>query len=98
MYYKYKDHVFEFSESIQGRKMTFNMIINHKKGVLSDVLNYISDKGGNVLTINQSIPINDSANLSITIDMSTLECEISSLLDGLENMPNTLKVSFIAME
>ncbi|MDY6012645.1 ACT domain-containing protein [Clostridium sp.] len=98
VYYKYKDHVFEFSESIQGRKMTFNMIINHKKGVLSDVLNYISDKGGNVLTINQSIPINDSANLSITIDMSTLECDISSLLDGLEKMPNTLKVSFIAME
>lgn len=98
VYYKYKDHVFEFSKSIQGRKMTFNMIINHKKGVLSDVLNYISDKGGNVLTINQSIPINDSANLSITIDMSTLECGISTLLDGLEEMPNTLKVSFIAME
>ena len=53
VYYKYKDHVFEFSESIQGRKMTFNMIINHKKGVLSDVLNYISDKGGNVLTIDR---------------------------------------------
>lgn len=98
VYYKYKDHVFDFAESIQGRKMTFSMIIDHKKGVLSDVLNYISDKGGNVLTIDQGIPINGSANLSITIDMSALECDISGLLDGLSEMPNTQKVDFIAME
>ena len=98
VYYKYKDHVFEFSESIQGRKMTFNMIINHKKGVLSDVLNYISDKGGNVLTINQSIPINDSANLSITIDLSGVEGDIKTLTDGLSNLKNIEKVEFIGME
>ncbi|MGG7076716.1 ACT domain-containing protein [Clostridium sardiniense] len=98
VYYKYKDHVFEFAESIQGRKMTFSMIIEHKKGVLSDVLNYISDKGGNVLTIDQGIPINGSANLSITIDMSALECDISDLLDGLGDMTNTQEVNFIAME
>ncbi|GAA0070136.1 ACT domain-containing protein [Clostridium sardiniense] len=98
VYYKYKDHVFDFAESIQGRKMTFSMIIEHKKGVLSDVLNYISDKGGNVLTIDQGIPINGSANLSITIDMSSLECDISDLLDGLGDMPNTQEVNFIAME
>lgn len=98
VYYKYKDHVFEFAESIQGRKMTFSMIIEHKKGVLSDVLNYISDKGGNVLTIDQGIPINGFANLSITIDMSALECDISDLLDGLGDMTNTQEVNFIAME
>ncbi len=98
VYYKYKDHIFDFAESIQGRKMTFSMMIEHKKGVLSDVLNYISDKGGNVLTIDQGIPINGSANLSITIDMSALECDISDLLDGLGEMPNTQKVDFIAME
>lgn len=98
VYYKYKDHVFDFAERIQGRKMTFSMIIEHKKGVLSDVLNYISDKGGNVLTIDQGIPINGFANLSITIDMSSLECDISDLLDGLGDMPNTQEVNFIAME
>lgn len=98
VYYKYKDHVFEFAESIQGRKMTFSMIVQHKKGVLSDVLNYISDKGGNVLTIDQGIPINGFANLSITIDMSALECDISDLLDGLGDMTNTQEVNFIAME
>lgn len=98
VYYKYKDHVFDFAESVQGRKMTFSMIIEHKKGVLSDTLNYISDKGGNILTIDQGIPINGSANLSITIDMTSLECDLSILLDGLREMPNVEKVDFIAME
>ncbi|MDQ0148554.1 ACT domain-containing protein [Eubacterium multiforme] len=98
VYYKYKDHVFDFAESVQGRKMTFSMIIEHKKGVLSDILNYISDKGGNVLTIDQGIPINGSANLSITIDMSSLECDLTGLLGGLGDMPNIEKVDFIAME
>ena len=78
--------------------MTFSMIIEHKKGVLSDILNYISDKGGNVLTIDQGIPINGSANLSITIDMSSLECDLTGLLGELGDMPNIEKVDFIAME
>lgn len=98
VYYKYKDHVFDFAESVQGRKMTFSMIIKHEKGVLSDTLNYISDKGGNVLTIDQGIPINGAANLSVTIDMTSLECDITALLDGLRERSSVEKVDFIAME
>ena len=98
VYYKYKDHVFDFAESVQGRKMTFSMIIKHEKGVLSDTLNYISDKGGNVLTIDQGIPINGAANLSVTIDMTSLECDITALLDGLRARSSVEKVDFIAME
>ncbi|AQM61509.1 ACT domain-containing protein [Clostridium baratii] len=98
VYYKYKDHVFEFVESIQGRKMTFSMIIEHKKGVLSDILNRISDKGGNIITIDQGIPIGGTANLSVTIDMSHLECDITAFLENLSSMKHVEKVDFIAME
>ena len=98
VYYKYKDHVFEFVESIQGRKMTFSMIIEHKKGVLSDILNRISDKGGNIITIDQGIPIGGTANLSVTIDMSHLECDITAFLEDLSSMEHVEKVDFIAME
>ena len=38
VYYKYKDNVFEFSQMSNGRKATFNMIIGHEKGVLSNIL------------------------------------------------------------
>ena len=81
VYYKYKDYVFEFSQMSNGRKATFNMIIGHEKGVLSNILNLISEYQGNILTIDQGIPINNLANLSLTIDISSMKIELSELFD-----------------
>ena len=98
VYYKYKDFIFEFSESPQGRKATFNLMIIDEKGVLSNILNYVSSKGGSVLTINQGIPLNGYAYVSLTIDMSTLEGDIKTLLQGLTGIDKVEKAEFIAME
>lgn len=98
VYYKYKDFVFEFAETSQGKKVTFTMIIKDKKGVLSEILNYISEEGGSILTINQSIPINECASLTLTVDISSLDGDIKTLLRDLAEMPNIDKVDFIAME
>ena len=57
VYYKYKDYVFEFSQMSNGRKATFNMIIGHEKGVLSNILNLISEYQGNILTIDQGFQL-----------------------------------------
>lgn len=98
VYYKYKDYVFEFSETAQGKKVTFNMMIVDNKGVLSGILNYISEEGGSVITINQGIPMNGMANLTLTIDVSSLSGDLKSLLDNLANLPDVDKVEFIAVE
>ncbi|MGL5352459.1 MAG: ACT domain-containing protein [Clostridium sp.] len=98
VYYKYKDFVFEFAETAQGKKVTFTMIIKDKKGVLSEILNYISEEGGSILTINQSIPINETASLTLTVDISSLDGDIKTLLEDLAEIPNIEKVDFIAME
>ena len=98
VYYKYKDFVFEFSQMSNGRKATFNMIIKHEKGVLSNILNIISEEGGNVLAIDQGIPINKTANLSLTIDISTMDKELTTILDDLRKIQYVDKVDFIAME
>lgn len=98
VYYKYKDFVFDFSETSQGRRVTFNLIVKHQKGVLSDISNFILEHGGNILTINQGIPLNGLANLSVTIDISTLEGDIKTLTEGLEKINNVDKIEFIGME
>ena len=69
-YYKYKDFVFTPSENSMGRKALISVMLAHKKGALSEVLNYISSVNGNILTINQNIPINDVASVIISIDIS----------------------------
>ena len=97
-YYKYKDYVFEFSQMSNGRKATFNMIIGHEKGVLSNILNLISEYQGNILTIDQGIPINNLANLSLTIDISSMKIELSEMLENLKKLDYVDRVEFIAME
>lgn len=98
VYYKYKDLVFEFSESQKGRKATFNLMIIDQTGVLSNVLNYISSVGGSILTINQGIPLNGYAYVSLTIDMSDIHADIKNLIQDLTNLDRVEKVDFIAME
>ncbi|MBE6063059.1 MAG: ACT domain-containing protein [Clostridium butyricum] len=98
VYYKYKDYVFDFSETSEGRKVTYNIILKNEKGVLSNISNYIASVGGDILTINQGIPLNGYANLSITIDLSTVDGDLKTLTDGLTNLRNIEKVEFIGME
>ena len=56
-YYKYKDYVFPFYEASQEKIITLSLLLDHKSGVLSRVLNTIAGERGSVLTINQGIPL-----------------------------------------
>lgn len=98
VYYKYKDYIFEFAETLQGRKVIFNMVVTHEKGVLSSVLNILSDVGGNILTIDQGLPIHELAHVSFTIDISTMKCDIKEMLNEIELVHGVEKVEFVAME
>ena len=90
--------MFTVSEATKGRKATIIMILDHTPGVLSNVLNKIADRKGNILTISQDIPINNAANVSITFDLSNLEIEVDELVDELCEMNGVFKASLIAME
>lgn len=98
VYYKYKDYVFEFSETSHGKKLIFSMVVTHKKGVLSSVLNLLSEYGANILTIDQSIPINNSAYVSITIDISSVSIDIYEILNKVSQVEGVEKTEFVAME
>lgn len=98
VYYKYKDSVFELAETDEGKKVTINMMIKDNKGVLSGILNYISEEGGSIITINQGIPMNKMANLSLTIDISSLSGDLKTLIDDLLSLKDVEKVEFVAMQ
>ncbi|GKX65720.1 ACT domain-containing protein [Inconstantimicrobium mannanitabidum] len=97
-YYKYKDFVFDFSESAIGRKCTFSMVLGHKTGTLSRILNLVAEKGGNIITIDQSIPINGRANVTVTMDISGIEGDTLKVLDYLNSIEGVEKVDLIALE
>ena len=98
VFYKYKDYVFEFSKMSTGRKVTFSMMVRHEKGLLSTILNEISKEGGNILTINQGIPINDVANLNITMDISSMEKNFKVFLNEINNIDGVYNLELISIE
>ncbi|SHO49503.1 ACT domain-containing protein [Anaerocolumna xylanovorans] len=68
-FYKYKDDIFPFHENTRGKTITFMLQIDDKPGILSGVLNCISQNGVNILTIHQSIPVNGIASLTLSIEI-----------------------------
>ena len=82
-YYKYKDYVFPFYEASQNKIVTLTFLLEHKKGVLSSVLNTISSDSGSVMTINQGIPLQGVANATVSIETANLSVDLEALLDKL---------------
>ena len=56
-YYKYKDYVFPFYEASKEKIITLSLLLEHKAGVLSRVLNTVASDSGSIMTINQGIPL-----------------------------------------
>ena len=80
-YYKYKDYVFPFYEASKEKIITLALMLEHKQGVLSKVLNTIAYDHGSVLTINQGIPLQGVANATISIETAELVIDLEALLD-----------------
>ncbi|MBU5592144.1 ACT domain-containing protein [Clostridium sp. MSJ-4] len=97
-YYKYKDYVFPMSENIKGQKATLALLLAHEAGTLSRILDKIAEDKGNIMTINQDIPINNAANVTITFDISQMEVDIKKILYKIQGMDNVIKVKLIALE
>jgi len=82
-YYKYKDFVDPFYEVSQGKIITLAFLLEHKKGVLSSVLNTISKDSGSIMTINQGLPLHGVANATISMETEFLSIDLEALLDKL---------------
>ena len=63
--------------------VSVSFVLDNKQGVLSNVLNMISEDKGNVLTINQGIPLQGVAVATISIETKNMNIDLEALLDKL---------------
>ena len=91
-FYKYKDDIFPFHDSTQGKTVTLSMQIEDEPGLL------IAQFGANILTIHQSIPINGVAALSISVQVLQTTKDISEMLDAMEKRTGVHSVKILAKE
>ena len=84
-YYKYKDKIFEYSE--QGDDVTtINAKLQDNAGVLSSVMNELYLAGANILAVNQSIPVNNIADVSITVSFAQSGHMTDELLEKIKSV------------
>lgn len=95
-FYKYKDSITPFQDLKRGRIITFHISLRDRMGVLSSVLSVFADSGANILTINQSIPINGTALLTISAETTGMHVTTEQLLISLEVTAGVRKVEIIA--
>ena len=97
-FYKYKDEVTLFHDSTKGKTITFMIIMEDEPGLLSSVLGEVAKGGYNILTIHQSVPVNNIATVTISIKIVP-GCESASVLfEALESMKGICNIKILARE
>ena len=95
-FYKYKDAVRPFQDMLYGRIVTFQIMLKDEPGILSHVLNLFAGSGANILTINQGIPINGCAVVTVNAETSGLEGSLQELLARLNGAEGVLRGEILA--
>ncbi len=96
-FYKYKDAVYAYEEDQVGRVMTVHLLLQDRPGVLSSVLSAFAEAGANILTINQNIPADGLATVSVSAKGDRLVMSVDDFLDFLKNLHGVEKITRVAI-
>ena len=95
-FYKYRDSVLPFQNMMTGRILTFQLMLHDEPGVLSAILSCFAAGGANILTINQTIPTNGCALVTIAAETISMNEPLEGLLHQLENTGGVVKAEVLA--
>lgn len=92
-FYKYKDAVFLFNE-MRGIITLFFEVID-SRGVLSGILSLLAGLGANVLTINQNIPMNGVAGITITLQADAMSAKVEDMTKALRALGGVKRIEVL---
>ena len=95
-FYKYKDCILPFQNMMAGRIITFQVLLQDTAGLLSQLLQTFSQVGANILTINQTIPTNGVATITISAETMQVTCSLEELLNRLAAQNGVYKAEILA--
>lgn len=95
-FYKYKDCIAPFRDMKRDTIMTFHVKLHDKPGTLASVLSIFTESGANILTINQSIPANGVALVTISITTGTFIISTEELMSRLSAVTGVAGVELMA--
>ncbi|HOO05939.1 MAG: ACT domain-containing protein [Ruminococcus sp.] len=97
-YYKYKDCVFSYEELFNRRIVNMYLLLSDSPGVLSSVLVYLHDLHANILTVNQSIPVDGAAAVNISLRLTEEAPDELTALNSINELEGVLEVKLLSAE
>ncbi len=95
-FYKYKDAVRPFNDMLNGHIVTFQAMLRDEPGALSAILNSFAISGANILTINQTIPTDGVAAVTVTAETSGMQRTLEELTRDLRAQGGVVKLEILA--
>ena len=95
-FYKYKDAVQPFQNMKAGHIITLYALLKDNPGVLSGYLSIFAASGANILTINQTIPTNGCAGVTVSIESSDMTVPIEEMIYRLTTAAGVLRFEIMA--
>ena len=94
-FYKYKDFVHVYSGQGALKTITLSVVLKDKPGVLSALIATIFESGGNILTVNQSIPSGGYAAVSVSLRVDALKMTIDEFISHIKEVDGVKKIDNI---
>ena len=95
-FYKYKDAVQPFQNMKAGHIITLYALLKDNPGVLSGYLSIFAASGANILAINQTIPTNGCAGVTVSIESSDMTVPMEEMISRLTTAAGVLRFEIMA--
>lgn len=86
----------EYNPRISNNIITLYMTMEDIPGVLSSVINHLAEYGANILTINQNIPSDGVAAVTVSLRMTDVTLEEEQLMKRLRDLHGVVRVSKVS--
>lgn len=97
-YYKYKDSVFTYEERLTNKIVSLYLVLCDVKGVLSQVLSKLYEHNVNILTVNQNIPVDDVATVTVSFRFEDEATSTSQLRQEISQLSGVVSVKIVSGE
>ena len=97
-YYKYRNSVFSYEEKLTSQIITLYMLLKDEPGVLSSVLVCLHDLNANILTVNQNIPVDSVATVTVSLRLSGGFEEADAIRSRISEQSGVVEIQLLAGE
>jgi len=94
-FYKYRDGILPYIKEDSERVTSLTLLLEHRSGVLSTVLNTVAAMKGNIDSINQSMPVQGVAVATMTINTTHIK-DMAALVEQLQKQEGVKRVEVVS--